>query len=224
MTIDSAPSKERRVEQCVATGEPVFCNNVTRDANGYITAVDGININTGSFTVAGIDVEARYRTSLEKLGLNNSALNFNIFWNHLLKQTQVPFPGADPQPEKGQADCYQCGRLGTGFKDKVFGSVTFTSGAFSLNYRMRWYSSVVDSLGADDAIKIPSYAYHDMQARFDVGENKKFGFYIGVNNLFDKKPPVFNDTNLVTWPGTQTVASTYDTLGRMLYAGVDINF
>jgi outer membrane receptor protein involved in Fe transport len=197
---------------------------VIRDANGYITAVNAINLNTASFTVAGLDFEARYRTSLDKIGLGG-ALDFDVFWNHLFKQTQVPFPGADPQPELGQADCYSCGRLGSGFKNKVFGSVTFTSGAFSLNWRVRWYSSLVDSLDPpEDRIKIPAYTYHDMQIRWDVGEKRKFGLYFGMNNVFDKKPPIFADTNLVTWPGTQTVASTYDTLGRMFYAGVDINF
>jgi outer membrane receptor protein involved in Fe transport len=60
--------------------------------------------------------------------------------------------------------------------------------------------------------------------KFFVGPQKKYDFYMGVNNIFDKTPPKFGDTNQVTWPGTQTVADTYDLYGRMLYVGFNARF
>ncbi len=33
---------------------------------------------------------------------------------------------------------------------------------------------------------IPAFTYHDLQAKFTVGDNKNYEFYLGVNNLFDK--------------------------------------
>ena len=85
---------------------------------------------------------------------------------------------------------------GSGFKNKVFGTVTFASGAFSLNYRFRWYSSIVDSstAGCD---RVPSRSYHDMQIRYDVGEDRKFGLYFGVNNMFESSRR-YSPTNPVT--------------------------
>lgn len=71
---------------------------------------------------------------------------------------------------------------------------------------------------------IPAYWYHNVQGKIAVGEGRKMELYVGVNNLFDKKPPMFGDTNPVTWPGTQTVADTYDLYGRMFYAGATIKF
>jgi outer membrane receptor protein involved in Fe transport len=82
---------------------------------------------------------------------------------------------------------------------------------------------VVDTLG-EDAIKVGAFWYHDAQLRFKLDEERKFAFYLGVDNIFDKKPPLFNDTNPVTFPGTQTSANTYDLYGRMIYAGVDFKF
>ena len=106
------------VREYIETDNPLFCDNVIRDSGGFITAVNALNLNTGSFTVEGIDIEARYRTSLDGIGLGGSSLDFDLFWNHLLKQEQVPFPGADPQPEKGQLDCYSCGRLAAGSRTR----------------------------------------------------------------------------------------------------------
>ncbi len=50
---------------------------------------------------------------------------------------------------------------------------------------------------------------------FDI--EKKFQFYIGMDNIFDKKPPF----NLL---GTGAGSSIYDTTGRYMYAGVKATF
>ena len=210
-------------DQCIQGGGPVFCANVIRDANGFITRINAINLNTGSTLVSGLDIQGRLHADLASIKVPG-ALDFSMFWNHLFQQQQTPFPGGPVQNELGQADCYSCGRLGSGLRDKINASVVFTTGGFSFNYRLDYLSPLVDSLDADTPIHIPAYTYHNIQVRQAVGEKREFQFYLGVNNLFDKKPPIFADTNPVTWPGTQTVASTYDTLGRLLYAGVEVKF
>ncbi|MET0245725.1 MAG: hypothetical protein ABW182_03160, partial [Sphingomonas sp.] len=85
-------------------------------------------------------------------------------------------------------------------------------------------SSVVDDLTSLNPIRTGAFWYHDAQIRFEPESSRKYAFYLGVDNMFDKKPPIFGDTNLVTFPGTQTSATTYDLYGRMLYAGVDFRF
>jgi iron complex outermembrane receptor protein len=213
--------QQTSLDECVTGGgDAIFCDNIIRDGTGRVTTVNAINLNTGSFTVEGIDTQVQYRTSLG----SNASLDFNVYWNHLLAQNQVSFPGGPKQDELGQLDCYSCGRLGTGFKDKVSASATLKYDTFSLNWRTNWYSSVVDDITDPDAIRTGKYMYHDAQLRTSLGEKSAFDFYIGVNNIFDKKPPVFGDTNPVTFPGAQTSANTYDLYGRMFYAGVDVKF
>jgi iron complex outermembrane recepter protein len=210
-------------DQCVTTSNPLFCSNVIRDpSTGYITRVNAINLNTGSYLVSGIDVGGAYQHSLAFVGMPGT-VSMDVQWTRLLKQQQTPFPGGPVQNELGQAACYSCGRLGSGFKDKVLASFTIAPGAFSLNYRVQYLGPIVDTLGAG-ANRIPAYWYHYVQARYAFGDQRQFAFYMGVNNLTDKKPPFFGDTNPVSWPGTNSVANTYDLYGRMLYAGVEAKF
>jgi outer membrane receptor protein involved in Fe transport len=212
------------VSQCFISGDPLFCNNVIRNSAGYITRVNGINLNTGSYLVEGLDTQFDYRTRADFLG-EGGALAANVFWNHSFAQEQTPFPGGPVQNELGQADCYSCGRLGSGFRDKV--NATFIGGnnKFNLSWTINYLGPLVDNLedGAD-ATRISAYWYHAAQLKFFVGPEKKYDFYLGVNNIFDKLPPKFGDTNQVTFPGTQTVANTYDLYGRMLYAGFNARF
>ena len=207
------------VDQCVASGNPLFCNNIVRDSNGFITRVNALNLNTGSYLVSGIDVEARYA-----IPVGASHFDFDVMYNHRFKQEQTPFPGGPVQNELGQADCYSCGRLGSGFKDKAVANLTFSAPKFQLNYRLDYMGPLTDNLGDPDAQRISAYFYHNLQGKVIVGAERKMELYAGVNNLLDTKPPVFGDTNQVTWPGTQTVADTYDLYGRMLYVGATFKF
>lgn len=212
------------VSQCLSGGDPLFCNNVVRDAGGFITRVNALNLNTGSYLVSGIDVEGRYSLPFELFG--GAKLDIDVQYNHRFKQQQTPFPGGPVQDELGQADCYSCGRLGSGFKNRVVGNFTVGTDRFQLNYRFDYLGPLRDNLDGSTAVitRIPRYWYHNLQGKIAVDSAKKLEFYAGVNNLLDKQPPQFGDTNPVTWPGTQTVADTYDLYGRLFYAGVTVNF
>jgi outer membrane receptor protein involved in Fe transport len=93
-----------------------------------------------------------------------------------------------------------CGRLGTGFRDKVNASATLGVDGVSLNWRVNYLSSVVDDLTATSPTRTGAFWYHDAQLRFEP-RARRDAFYLGVDNLFDKKPPVFSDTNVVTFLG-----------------------
>jgi len=208
------------VDQCVLTGDPNFCQNVTRDANGIIKSVDAIYLNGASFEVAGLDVQAHYVAKTHLFG-PDERIAFGVFWNHKFKQDKTPFAGAFVNKQVGVADVYSTSQnIGTGFRDQLTVNADYQTGPFSLAYTFRYFSPVVTSTAGD---YIPSYTYHDLQAKYSFGPDRNYQFYVGVNNLFDNQPPVVSDlTN--QWPGTNTVASTYDLLGRRFYAGVTAKF
>jgi outer membrane receptor protein involved in Fe transport len=208
-------------DQCVATGDPNFCNNVTRDPNtGIIKSVDAIYLNGASYEVEGIDTQAHYTFRPHVFG-PDERVDLSVFWNHKFKQDKTPFAGGAVGHQLGVADVYGTSQnIGTGFKDQVTFNAALQHGPFGLAYTFRYFSPVVTSTAGD---RIPSYTYHDIQAKFTVGEDRNYEFYVGVNNLFDKQPPIVTDL-ANQWPGTNTVASTYDLVGRRFYAGARAKF
>jgi len=208
------------LDECIkGGGEAIFCDNIIRDATGHVKTVNAIKMNLGSNQVSGIDTQARYTASLSA----GARLDLNVRWTHLLKQEQTSYPGGPTQKEVGQLDCATCGRLGSGLRDKIYASATLGLSSVSLNWRVNYLSSAVDDLTAAKPIRTGAFWYHGAQLRLTPG-SRSYVLYLGADNLFDKKPPIFADTNPATYPGTQTSATTYDLYGRMLYAGVDFRF
>lgn len=207
------------VDECFNTGSADFCNYVHRNANGFITQVDGVSINAASYLVAGLDVHGGYafNTAIFRPG---EKIALDVFYNHKFKQQQTPFVGGPVSNELGAADTYASQQLGTGFKDQFTVNANYTTGPVGVHYRLRYLGPVTASSGA---YAIPAYTYHDLQLKLGVGEGQKFEFAIGVNNLLDKDPPFIAGGNS-QWPGTNTVADTYDLLGRTFYAGVTARF
>ncbi len=67
---------------------------------------------------------------------------------------------------------------------------------------------------------IPSYSYLDLSAQWNV--KKGVTVTAGVNNVFDKNPPVLNNT--ITGTGTPNTYPTYDLLGREFFIGLTGKF
>jgi iron complex outermembrane receptor protein len=205
------------VNQCFQTGDPNFCGLVHRNSGGLITEVDQVFLNASSYKVAGIDVQAQYNVDTNFFS-GDENLSLSFYYNHKLKQEQTPFAGGPVSNELGTADTYASQQLGTGFKDQFTFNLNYRLNAFTLNYRLKYLGPVSAS---EAAYAIPTYTYSDFQVKFDV--DKKYEFYVGVNNAFDKQPPFIAGGNS-QWPGTNTVADTYDVLGRMIYAGAVAKF
>ena len=209
------------VDQCVATNDPRFCQNVIRDPNtGIIKAVNAVDLNGASYQVAGLDVQANYSFRPHFFS-QDERLSFNVFWNHMFTQDKTPYAGGDTGHQVGVADVYSTSQnIGTGFEDRVTFNMAYRTGPFSLAYTFRYMSPVFTSTSQD---YIPAYTYHDIQVKYGFGPDRNYEFYFGVNNLFDKQPPVVTDL-ANQWPGSNTVASTYDILGRRYYAGIRAKF
>lgn len=64
-------------------------------------------------------------------------------------------------------------------------------------------------------INYPAVFYHNVRLNFELSD-KKYNFYVGVDNLSDRKPPL----GLLGTAG----GDPYDTFGRFMYAGFKANF
>jgi outer membrane receptor protein involved in Fe transport len=72
---------------------------------------------------------------------------------------------------------------------------------------------------------VPSQSYFDLAGTFTVGDH--YNLRLGVNNIFDRDPPIFTSGNGACSAGTcngNTYGGVYDTLGRFFFAGATLNF
>jgi len=86
---------------------------------------------------------------------------------------------------------------------------------WELGVRWRYISHVEDFFAKVPAAK--AYSYFDIDGGWKI--NDMFALRAGVNNLFDKQPPIYPSSI-----EANTDPSTYDVLGRRFFVGVKARF
>ncbi|KAF1015916.1 MAG: hypothetical protein GAK31_01399 [Stenotrophomonas maltophilia] len=70
--------------------------------------------------------------------------------------------------------------------------------------------------GSQSPIRNPSFVYHNMQVGYRF-PGDKIDVYLGVDNVFDKDPPV-------NYFGADVGSAQYDNIGRYMYIGTTYKF
>lgn len=188
-------------------------------------------LNFASRKREGIDVNMNYRISLDA----ETTLNTNLIYTHNLKISNFQDP-ANPSFENRIL-----GEVGDP-KDEFRLDVDLSHGPFTLGYRMRYIggayiSTYEDQFGLNglppanadfaDILRVPSVSYHDLRFEWNLttgrGPSDDLKFYFGVDNVFDKLPPL-GSTATGAGPGAVGSAAIYDFRGRSYYAGVRARF
>jgi iron complex outermembrane receptor protein len=219
------------IGQCIASGDPLYCGKIHRDAagslwltsNGYI--VD-INVNSGSLSTRGVDVNASYTQPLPS-GWGSMAMSFVGTY---LDKLDVHPAGTF------RFDCAgvygpNCGTPSPTWRHKF--RLTYTApGGIGLSGQWRYFSAVdADYVKTGTQItskssltygsdKIKAQNYFDLVLTAHIGDH--YQFRLGANNIFDKVPPT-----LVTpapFGNGNTYPQVYDALGRYIFAGVTLDF
>jgi outer membrane receptor protein involved in Fe transport len=227
------------VSQCFATGAPIFCSNVHRSAttgeltgDGYVSAIQA---NLGALKTRGVDVEANYRKSLADLGMgDHGTLALNFVGTYTQNLITTPVPGF------GSYDC--AGLFGTTClqpdpKWRHKARITWaTPWNMSLSAQWRYLSStsfdqntsnpfLSGTTSTHDA-RIPAYSYFDLSGTWKVKDG--LSLRAGVNNVFDKDPPIVDSSNLgISAPpfgNGNTFPQVYDALGRTIFLGVTVDY
>ncbi|MGH6613292.1 TonB-dependent receptor plug domain-containing protein [Sphingomonas sp.] len=192
----------------------IFCSSITRQqgaagnaAAGNILGFTVMPQNVASFQTAGLDLNINYLVRTAHLG----TFNIRAVGGYLNKLNFVGTPGADPTDERGTSDAFAP-------KYQANLDVTWNSGPVTLNYGLSWfdktlrYSKLI--MAGDPDYVAPEYVYykarwqHDIYAAFDV--DKRFQFFMGVNNVFNQEPDVGANTYPVS------------SVGRYIYAGAKV--
>lgn len=224
------------IDQCVETaGASELCNFITREtANpvrprspGTIWQVNSGGVNAATIKTRGVDFKLGYTTPLDFIS-EDAKLSFTATYQYLDKLTLQPLASAPAENNRGQLS--GDGRLGAGFKHRALLSTTVSNGGLSFNWRMNYQSKIKDTLDENGPLLAPefneigAYTYHDIQLRYAIDAKREFDIYFGVDNLFDKKPPLIDQNGASNITGTETAADSYDPFGRAFYAGVEVKF
>jgi outer membrane receptor protein involved in Fe transport len=234
------------IGRCVNTQNPFFCNLVHRDAinslwlspQGFVTDT---TLNTGGLKTDGLDFNGGYRTDLGTFGLDGwGGLNVSFVGTYLAHLKTETLPG-DPFYDCAGLYGTKCGIPAPKWRHKL--RVTWTTpweyGEWmkNLNFSAQWryFKSVsLDAYSTDPQLNNPgvqyatdkvlgSRSYLDLEANFTVRDN--LNFRIGVNNVFDKDPPLNGASNCPTGPcNGNTWPAVYDALGRFLFIGLTADF
>jgi iron complex outermembrane receptor protein len=215
------------IEQCLLSADPVFCNNVYRDANtGFVTRVDDQLVNVANLSTRGIDVGVRYGRTLGLFG--NDRIDVTGNYTYLIDYKTQANPAAPVRDLAGEVGASE---------HRASVRTSYALNEFTLSWQVNYIGKAVgdiDFIGDDTVIgeiplnemnQIGDAFYHDLQLRWDVGQNRNYSFYVGVDNLFDRQPPFLPGTPFAASPtGTETAADVYDPFGRRFYAGAQLRF
>lgn len=226
--IGSVPEEEA-LNQCLTTADEFFCGLINRGSNGELWASDeafvvATKLNTGSLETSGIDVSANYAFDIGSYG----SLRVDYLATFLHSLDKEPLPGLDIIECAGYfaSTNASCGTSKPEYRHNI--PVTWTTPWGDLTARATWrHIGSVDLIGSTTSnanTVLDARDYLDVSLRATVREG--VGVRFGVNNLFDKNPPV--STNVGSAGGSfgngNTFPQAYDALGRYIFAGVNVKF
>ena len=229
---------------CATEGISADCTLISRNPIGLLFgtgAVKSLDFNAASLKTTGVDVNADYRTSLSDWHLGDFGsidFNFTGTYVHTLSTTRVGI---------GTYDCdglygVTCGTPTPKWRHQF--RINWTT-PWNLTLSAAWRYLSPTSLdfdssqpllakaspdGAPDTnptdAHIPAFSYFDVSFQYKF-ENR-YTLRGGVNNIFDRTPPIL-DTNSfgITAPAfgnANTWPQVFDPLGRVFFVGLTADF
>ncbi|KQN00761.1 TonB-dependent receptor [Sphingobium sp. Leaf26] len=199
-----------------------YCSLLPRNAtSSEIEGAVNLQSNTGGLKTSGVDFELNYSVPLNfgLFGAKTGKLAFRVAGTRLIRY--------DLNPVAAIAELNQscAGKFGVNCGDpysklRLNNRITWTSGPITLGVTHRYLSSVRDD---DDTTsytveKIKAYNLFDLALQ--VQPTERFGWSIGMNNVFDKTPPVLGDNQ----QQANSYPSTYDVYGRAFFVNASVKF
>ncbi|QQP94517.1 TonB-dependent receptor [Lysobacter enzymogenes] len=214
---------QTQLNLCVQTLDPLYCGGITRSSVGGISSFENKLTNLGSIKTSGWDVDFFWTFPESSIG------QFKLTWqNTWVTQYEALGAAGQVQPRKP----------GVEVNDSAIpewtsnATLSWKRNAWTGSWTVRHISeltetcqaSALDSPYCDDHVtganKLSAVTYHDLQLGYRFEVLKGLQLTGGVNNLFDKDPPVCLSCSLNGYD-----PSTYDIPdGRFFYVRADLRF
>jgi iron complex outermembrane recepter protein len=204
-----------------------ICGLIARDSQGIISGppaiVTAVNANLAQLTASGVDVQVDYSQPLgfSAWGEGASRLSFFFLGSWTDSNTFTPITGVDQVVECDGRFGLSCGTFGNPLPTwKWTTRLSWMDGPATISLRWQHVGSVRDDDDTTDYIveRIGAYDLFDLAFAFAVNDNLTLN--MGINNLFDKEPPLIGDNQgqANTYPGV------YDVLGRDFFISANLRF
>lgn len=225
------------VTQCLASGDPFFCDRVQRaPGSGSLFFTGGfvvdLNTNVGGVSTKGIDLQASYARQIGGMGSMN--LSFvGTYLDELIADVGVANVKYDCTGLYGT----KCGTPNPKWRHKFRAGFTFPSG-IGISGQWRYFSGVdIDVSSSDPDLAAPptnagffpanrrlnSVSYFDLALTARLAD--RYNFRLGANNILDREPPIAGSQVIGAGSGNgNTFPQVYDALGRYVFAGVTVDF
>jgi outer membrane receptor protein involved in Fe transport len=219
------------LNQCFNTQGPV-CGNIVRSPDGSIKFVTETPFNSGNLVDQGFDVGAHYRLPATAWG------NFIVGFDGTYVEKYNVSQGGFTQHLAGHYDK----TYGNFARVRALATLDWNMGPFSANWTTRYIAPItVGYANADlgpsgvgggslsDAynpnpigpvLHAGAVTYHNASLGYHIEPINAF-VQVGIDNIFDKQPPLLYQTNVTN---ANTDVYTYDTVGRFYRASITVNF
>lgn len=203
----------------------------------FAAQVGGVNF--AAQKTEGVDFDVQYRRTFDnghRVSFRGIATylirldNYTNILNPIVPNRQMSELG-DPRFSANASINYDFGELDVSWSVRYIGKQTIGTWEAQNSYQGACPNSgaipgggtctpgtvvTLPPLDADQFPRVyyPDAFYHNFRANMEI--DKKFNFYVGMDNVFDKKPPL----GLLGTAG----GDPYDTFGRYFYAGIRANW
>lgn len=217
------------LQQCLATGDPVFCNKINRDSRGTLwisndARILATNANLAKRATEGVDIGAEYRMALGGMGRVDFTLNGTFLKKFEVEQT----------PGLGTYDCAglfgnTCGTPAPEWRHKLRGTWA-TPWNFDMALTWRYFGKVNNEVTSSNPLlagtvnaveaKFPAINYIDIAGSYNLTKNVTLR--ASVANLFDKDPPLA--VTGAPFGNGNTYPVVYEAFGRRISLNLTATF
>lgn len=201
------------VDQCVRQASfpnNPFCSLIQRDPDtGLVRRINAQDINVAIEETSGVDFALDYTTDV-----GPGTLITSLVGTYVDKDQFTPFEGGEVVDSLGEIGSPEW---------KANANITYAWNDLTVNWSTRYIDGVNIENDQLDFGTIGSYLYHDIQARYAFNDGQ-YEVFVGVDNVFDKEPPVLGQGIPGDVTGTNTAADVYDAIRTYWYVGFEATF
>jgi len=202
-----------------------YCAGIARNTSGALGNVKTTYFNNGRFKTSGLDFQLDWAQDIGPGRFSvNSVLNYLLSMKsaELSTLALVEYAGTTGPAAQNGLD-------GGAFRWKLFTTFGYAVGPVNIGLQWRHLPSVKAETAATAPktaiVGAPAYDLFNLNG--SVAITKDAMFRVGIDNLFNKAPPLFGvNTNPLNGAlaGGSYNPSYYDVNGRTFYAGINVKF